>query len=414
MGTVHIGIGHDDDLVVADPADVVILLPDPRPQGRNHGLDFLVLKHLVEAGLLHIQDFSPQGQDSLVAAITPLLGGTSRRIPLHEINLASGRVPFLAVRQLSRQRPHLQGALPACQLAGPPGRFPSPRGIEAFAQQLLGCRGIFLQVGADFFVNDAFHEPPHFGVSQLGLGLAFKLGIGDLDADDAGKAFPQVLSPQRFLPFQEIVVDRIVVEDARQRRPESAQVRSPLRRVDAVGKGKDVFRVGVVVLQRHFHGAVLPRSGDKNRLFVKDLFVAVDVLDEGDDAPFVKEFAFPVRTVIDQGDEDAGVQEGQFPESVGEDVEIEFQLLKDLLIGLEINLGSPAGGLTGHGQRVLGHAADIGLRINLSVPADIEFQGAGKGVDDGDADPMKPAGNLVAVVGELSPGVQLGQNHLSG
>ncbi|OPY91150.1 MAG: hypothetical protein A4E72_00259 [Syntrophus sp. PtaU1.Bin208] len=126
MGAVHIRIGHDDHLVVADPADVVILLPDPRTQGGDHGLDFLVLQHLVEAGLLHIQDLSPQGQDGLIAAVTTLLGGTSRRISLNEIKLAPGRVPLLAVRQLSGQGPHFQGALPARQLPRPPCRFPGP------------------------------------------------------------------------------------------------------------------------------------------------------------------------------------------------------------------------------------------------------------------------------------------------
>ncbi|OPY91149.1 MAG: hypothetical protein A4E72_00258 [Syntrophus sp. PtaU1.Bin208] len=101
-------------------------------------------------------------------------------------------------------------------------------------------------------------------------------------------------------------------------------MRPSFGRVDAVGEGKDVFRIGVIVLQRHFHGTVLPRPADVDGVLMEDFFVPVDVLYEGDDAAFIKEFTFPVVAVVDQGDENPRVQKGQLPQAIGEDVEIEF------------------------------------------------------------------------------------------
>ncbi len=54
MRTIHIGIGHDNHLMVSQSADIIIFLADARSQGRHHDLDFFILQHLVEAGLFNI------------------------------------------------------------------------------------------------------------------------------------------------------------------------------------------------------------------------------------------------------------------------------------------------------------------------------------------------------------------------
>ena len=40
----------------------------------DHGADFLVLEHLVEAGLLHIDEFASNGENGLEFPVTPLFG----------------------------------------------------------------------------------------------------------------------------------------------------------------------------------------------------------------------------------------------------------------------------------------------------------------------------------------------------
>ncbi len=78
---VHVGIGHDDDLVVAHLGDVELVGPDARADRRDHRADFLVVEHLVEARLLHVEHLAAQRQDRLELAVAALLGraaGASR------------------------------------------------------------------------------------------------------------------------------------------------------------------------------------------------------------------------------------------------------------------------------------------------------------------------------------------------
>ena len=60
MRSVHIGVGHQDDLVIAQFADVEIVLPDARAQCRDQDPDFLVPQHLVIARFLDVQDLAAQ------------------------------------------------------------------------------------------------------------------------------------------------------------------------------------------------------------------------------------------------------------------------------------------------------------------------------------------------------------------
>jgi len=186
---------------------------------------------------------------------------------------------------------------------------------------------------------------------------------------------------------------------------------SPLGRVDAVGEGKDVFRVGVVVLERHLDQAVIFRTGDKDRIFMKDLLVAVDVLHKGDDPPFVKELALAIDSLVDQGDLDPGIQKGQLAQAVREDVVAELRLLENRIVRLEGDRGPPALGLADLLQGGIRNAADVGLRIHAAVASDLQIQRNGKRVHHGDADAVETAGYLITVVGKLGPGMEPRKRH---
>ena len=58
---VDIGIGHQDDLVIAQLRDIEVLDADAGSQGRDHGPDFLVAEHLVVARFLDVQDLAFEG-----------------------------------------------------------------------------------------------------------------------------------------------------------------------------------------------------------------------------------------------------------------------------------------------------------------------------------------------------------------
>ena len=53
MGAIHIGIGHDNNLVVAELRDIEILV-DSCSEGCDHGFNLRVSVDPVESRLLHV------------------------------------------------------------------------------------------------------------------------------------------------------------------------------------------------------------------------------------------------------------------------------------------------------------------------------------------------------------------------
>ncbi|CAB4737222.1 unannotated protein [freshwater metagenome] len=84
---VDVSIGHEDDLVVAQSVDVELVL-HPRAEGRNECLDLVVLEHLVDSGLLHVEDLAADGQDGLAPGVSPLTCRATGRVTLDDEHLA--------------------------------------------------------------------------------------------------------------------------------------------------------------------------------------------------------------------------------------------------------------------------------------------------------------------------------------
>ena len=103
MGSVNIGIRHDNNLVIAKFFDVEVIakaLGKSAAEGIDHSLDLRVCQNLVDGSLLHIQDLAPDGHDGLIKTISRHLGGPARGVSLHNKNLTFGGVPGLTVGQL--------------------------------------------------------------------------------------------------------------------------------------------------------------------------------------------------------------------------------------------------------------------------------------------------------------------------
>ena len=110
MGAVDVGVGHDDDPVVAQLREVEALA-DAGAEGDDQRPDVLAREDLVEAGLLDVEELAAQRQDRLEAPVAALLGRAAGRVALDEVELAAGRVALLAVGELARQR-HARRARP--------------------------------------------------------------------------------------------------------------------------------------------------------------------------------------------------------------------------------------------------------------------------------------------------------------
>ena len=87
MRAVHIGIGHDDDAVVAKFFQIEFFFADGGAQRGNQGGHFLAGEHFFEAGFFHVENFALQRQDSLEFAVAALFGRAAGRVALHQIQL---------------------------------------------------------------------------------------------------------------------------------------------------------------------------------------------------------------------------------------------------------------------------------------------------------------------------------------
>ena len=272
---------------------------------------------------------------------------------------------------------------------------------------------MFLEVAPQLVVQQGFDEPLDFAVAELGLGLTLELGFPDLDADDRGQPFPNILALQALLVFLEQAERGDVgVDRARQRRPQPDQMRPALDGIDVVGERIHVLGVALVPLQGDLNrGAALLAAqihdGVERGLGASQMF------DERHDPAFVEEVVpFVGLAFVDDGDAQARIQKGEFAQPPRQNVEAENLVAEDLPVRQEDDAGAALFGRPDGFQIGLGHAAAILLDVRLPGPFYFQFQGLGQRVDDGHADTMQAAGDAVGVVVELSAGVQLGQDDL--
>ena len=104
MGTIHIGIRHDDDLVIAQLGNIKIIavaLGKTATEGIDHGLDLSIGQDFIDAGFLYVQDLTADRKDGLIHTVSRSLGTATRRITLYDENLTFGRISGLTVRQFS-------------------------------------------------------------------------------------------------------------------------------------------------------------------------------------------------------------------------------------------------------------------------------------------------------------------------
>src|SRR5260370_1251100 len=110
---------HNYYSVITQFVDVEIVAPDAAAQRGDERPDFRRCEHLVEARLLHVENFSLERQDRLRAAVASLFGGAAGRVALDQEHLpwsrlfpSSRRVPFRCScsRCASRQRGSPRGA----------------------------------------------------------------------------------------------------------------------------------------------------------------------------------------------------------------------------------------------------------------------------------------------------------------
>jgi len=120
------------------------------------------------------------------------------------------------------------------------------------------------------------------------------------------------------------------------------------------------------------------------------------------------------RSLVRQHDGETAVEEGHLTQPRRQGLEAVVSRLEDVLGGPEGDLGAGVVDGTALGERRIGNAVGVGLRPQVALAPDRDIETLGERVDDGDADTVQPAGNLVAAAAELAAGVQNGQDDLDG
>ena len=139
------------------------------------------------------------------------------------------------------------------------------------------------------------------------------------------------------------------------------------------------------------------------------------MLDEGADAALVLEQVLAAfAALIAEGDLDAGIEERQFAQALGQDVVVELDVAEDLSGRLEAQQGAALVGSFELLERIQRLAQRVFLLVMEAIAPHIQPQVLGQRVDHRDAHAVQTAGNLVAVVVELTAGMQHGHDDFGG
>ncbi len=125
------------------------------------------------------------------------------------------------------------------------------------------------------------------------------------------------------------------------------------------------------------------------------------------------EWLRPSRSSVDR-DRDAGVQERELAQPLRERLEAEVRGLEDVAVGLERDLGAALLRLARDVQLAHRRAALVALLVDQTVAPDLQLEPLRQRVDDGDADAVQSARNLVRGILELAAGMEHRQHDFRG
>src|SRR6185437_15289274 len=100
---IDVGVGQKDHAVITQLRKVEVVFTDAASQRRDQRANFHGRKHLVEAGLLHIQDLAFERQNRLRSPIPALLGGAAGGVALDDEDLGQRRILFLTIGEFAGQ-----------------------------------------------------------------------------------------------------------------------------------------------------------------------------------------------------------------------------------------------------------------------------------------------------------------------
>ena len=176
MGTVHISISHDDNLVVAELLDFEFRT-DTRTDGVHQVLDFFGVEHAMKACLFDVQNLTADREDGLEFAAAAHLGRTTSGVTLDNKHFAFLRVAATAVGKLARESTAFEDVFAAGEGTGAMRRLAGESCIVDLVQNDSDSCRVFLEEFFELGTECGVHVACNFGVAELALGLAFELRL---------------------------------------------------------------------------------------------------------------------------------------------------------------------------------------------------------------------------------------------
>ena len=326
---IHVGVGHDDDAVVAQFGHVEIIvagaatgLADAGTQGGDQRQNFIAGEQLFIARFFHVQNLAAQRQDSLEFTVTALLGAAAGGVALHDVDFAQRRIFFLAVGQLAGQAHAVEHAFASRHVAGFAGGFAGTRRFNDLADDDLGIVRALLQIVMQEFADNVFDRATHFARNQFVFGLAGELGLRHLDGEHTAQAFAHVVARDFHLGFfRQLAVINVFIDNPRHGSAQASQVGATVTLRNVVGKTKHLLAVSAVPLHRHFNADVgalvaLTVSHCVKDVRVQDGLAFVGEVDEAFDAACACKIVFFSGALVLQADFHAIVQKAQFAQAL--------------------------------------------------------------------------------------------------
>ena len=158
MGTVNIGIGHDDDFIITKFFNIEIFR-HPCAESGNHSTDGIGIQHLIQSCFFHIQNFAAEWKNRLITPITARFGRTARGITFDDIDFRELWIFLRAIGQFAGKAGNFERILTACQFSCPACRFSRAIGRNGFGNNFFGFRRMFFQIGTESVGNNSIHNP---------------------------------------------------------------------------------------------------------------------------------------------------------------------------------------------------------------------------------------------------------------
>ena len=198
---------------------------------------------------------------------------------------------------------------------------------------------------------------------------------------------------------------------ARQRRVEAGEVRAALVRVDVVGEREDRLDVLGVPLHRDLDVALVVLALEVDDVLVDRVLGLVHVRDEVADPALVVELdrSPPARSSV------SVIRRPRVRNAVSrrrcDSVSVDHSISSKISASGRNEIVVPVSCRDADRLHVgVRHAARELLAVDLPVAVHLGDEPLGERVDDGDADAVEAAGDLVAAPAELAAGVQLRQH----